>query len=86
MLSTRLSSPQQLMAAICVNKPLRKEKEIIKVLNMKHMSTDELERKLKEKEMKLVRLLDEEGHLRSEHRELLNTLKQKQVLSREKMK
>ena len=34
------------------------------------MSTDELERKLMEKEVELIRLLDKEGHLRSEEREL----------------
>ena len=52
---------------------------------MKHRSTDELERKLKEKEVDLIRLLDEEEHLRSEQRELLNKLEWKQVLNREKI-
>ena len=37
---------------ISVNTPLRKEEEIIRVhvSNMNHMSTDELKRKLREKE------------------------------------
>ena len=49
------------------------------------MSTDELERKLKEKDVELIRLPGEGKHLRSEQRELLNKLKQKQVLNREKV-
>ena len=49
------------------------------------MSTVELERKLKEKEVELIRLLDEEEHLRSEQDGLLNKLKQKKVLHREKI-
>ena len=40
----------------------------VHVLNMEHISADELERKLKEREIELIRLQDEEGHLRSEHR------------------
>ena len=37
----------------CIYTPLKKEEEIIKVqvLNMKYMSTDGFERKLKEKEV-----------------------------------
>ena len=57
----------------------------VHVSNMKHMSTDELERKVKEKEVELIRLLDEDEHLRSEQRKLLNKLKQKEVPSREKI-
>ena len=49
---------------------------------MKHMSTNELERKLKEKE---VELLDEEEYLRSEQGELLTKLEWKQVLNGEKI-
>ena len=51
---------------------------------MKHMSTDEVE-KMKETKVELTRLLDEEEHLRSEQRQLLNRLEQKQVLNREKI-
>ena len=51
-----------------INTPPRTEDEIIKVhvSNMKHVSTNELERKLKEKEIGLIRLLGEEENLRSE--------------------
>ena len=51
---------------------LRKEEEIIKVhvLKMKHMSTDKLGRRCEEEELELIRILDEEEHLRGEHREL----------------
>ena len=52
---------------------------------MKHISTVESERKLKEKEVQLIRQLDEEEHLRSEQGELLNKLEQKEVLNREKI-
>ena len=57
---------------LCVNTLLRKEEEIIKVhvLKMKHMSTDKLGRRWEEEELDLIRILDEEEHLRSEHREL----------------
>ena len=53
---------------------------------MKHITTDELKRKLKEEEVELIRLLDEEEYQRCEQRDFLNKLKQKQVLSREKIK
>ena len=46
---------------------------------------DKLERKLKEKEVKLIRLLDEEEHQRGDQRELVNKLEQKQVLNGEKI-
>ena len=49
------------------------------------MSTDELERKLEEKGVELIELLDEKEHLRSKHIDLLNKLKQKHVLSRKKV-
>ena len=61
MLLTRLSNT--VTTVLCVNTSLRKEEEIIKVhiLNMEHMSTNELERKLKKKEeVELIRLLNEE--------------------------
>ena len=53
------------------NKPLRREEGSIKVHieNLRHVSTDEFERKLEEKEVKLIRLLEEEKHLRNEQRE-----------------
>ena len=35
-------------------------------IHLKHLSTDELERKLKEKEVMLNRLLDEEKNLKNE--------------------
>ena len=55
-------------AVPCVSTPLGKDEESITVyvFNMKHMSMDELERKLKEKEVELITLLDEEDHLRRE--------------------
>ena len=40
---------------------------------MKHISKDEVEWKLKEKGIELIRFLDEEEHLRSEQRELLKS-------------
>ena len=52
---------------------------------MQHISTNELERKLKEKKVELIRLLHEEELLRSKQRELLNKLEQKQALNREKI-
>ena len=50
------------------------KEEIIKehVLNIKYMSTDELERKLKEKEVELIRFPHEEEYLKSEQREPVN--------------
>ena len=52
-----------------VNKPLKGKEEIIKIHieNIKHMSVDELERKLKEK-VELIRLLEEEEYLRNEQK------------------
>ena len=49
------------------------------------MNTDELERKLKEKGVRLIELLDEGQHLRTEQGELLSKFKQKQVLNRGKI-
>ena len=47
---------QEVKAEPCVDSPLRKDEEILKVhvLNMKHTCTDELEGKLKEKEAELI--------------------------------
>ena len=57
-------------AVLCGNLPLRKEEKLKKVYvsTMKHVNTDELERKLKEKKAELIRLLGKEGHIRSEQR------------------
>ena len=62
--------PQGVTTVSIVNTPQRKEEEIIKVnvSNMKHIGTDEFETKLKEKEVQLIRMLDEEEHQRYELR------------------
>ena len=49
------------------------------------MNTDKLERKLKEKEVELIRLLHKEEYLRSKQKEILNMLEWKYVLNREKV-
>ena len=51
---------------------------------MKRTSTDDLERKIKKKEVELITLLDEDEHLGSEQRELLNKLEWEQLLNSEK--
>ena len=62
-------------AVSCVNTPLRRE-EVTKahIESMKYLNKEELERKLKENEVELPRLLDAEKHLRNEQRELLGEL------------
>ena len=77
-LSVRLSTATGTNSCVPIYTPLGKEEENVKVqfLYMKHISTDELERKLKEKEVELIRLLDEEEYLRSEQKELLNKIEQ----------
>ena len=55
----------------CVNTPLRKGEELIKV--------HELERTPKEKEVEWLHFPDQEKHLRKEQRELLNKLEQKKI-------
>ena len=64
----------------------KKEEEIIKVhvQKMKHLCTDELEIKLNEKEVNMIRLLDEEKHLRNALRELLGKHGQKKVLKKKR--
>ena len=67
----------------CINIPLRHEEEIMTahIFSFQHMMADELERGLKEKEKELIRLLEEEDHLRSGKEELLNRLTQKKLLT-----
>ena len=74
-------------AVPCVGTPLRRKKQIMKahVENIKHPSTNELERKLK-KDIEWIRLLDEKEHLRNELREFLSKLEQEQALNGEKIK
>ena len=64
-------------AAPCIDVALRCKDGIIRtyILDLKHISTHELEGGLKGKEKKLDRLLDKEKHLTSEQNELLNRLK-----------
>ena len=50
------------------------------------MSADELERGLREKEKELNWVLDEEKYLRSEQKELLNSLEEGQALRIVKIK
>ena len=71
----------------CINIPVGCKEEIVKayIVDLKHINEDKLERGLKEKRKELNRLLGEEKHLRSEQKELLNWLKQKQVLTRARM-
>ena len=59
--------------------PLRREEEVIEshIEQMSHLSPQDLkEKKLKEKEVEIVRLINEKGSLRDKQRELENKLMQ----------
>ena len=72
MLSIELSETTGTGSCALCQQSTKKGQEMIKVyvLNIMHMGTDESDRKLKEKEVELIRFLGDGEHLRGEVREL----------------